>query len=311
MRVIITGGMGQLGWELQRTAPSHIEVLITDVGEMDITDVYSVNKVFESFTPSVIINAAAYTAVDKAEDEKELAFKINEEGVRNILEASKKYGSYIIHISTDFVFSGSKGFPYKPLDKPEPLCVYGESKLKGEQLLIEHFPEKSFIVRTAWLYSAHGNNFVKTMLKLFENPDRPVRVVSDQIGTPTWAFNLARFLWFLVENIKSVPVGIYHFTDAGVASWYDFAVAIEEETRDWRGYEVEIIPIASMDFPAKAKRPPFSVLDKEKSWKIWREKPEHWRKALRKMLKELKEGIPGVIPRQTEETAKQSHSQKA
>ncbi|MEJ5300646.1 MAG: dTDP-4-dehydrorhamnose reductase [Thermodesulforhabdaceae bacterium] len=286
-RVIITGGLGQLGWELQRTKPSHWEVWITDIDEMDITQPESVAKAFQDFKPHLVINAAAYTAVDKAEDDVEMAFRVNRDGVINIAREARVGQCRIIHISTDFVFDGFSGVPYSPDDTPNPIGVYAKSKLAGENALMEVYPEGSLIVRTAWLYSAHGNNFVKTMLRLFQS-QQVVRVVSDQVGTPTWAFNLARFLWFLADcNFVLLDHRRYHFTDAGVASWYDFAVAIEEETRSWRNHTVEVMPIFSKDYPTKATRPHFSVLNKEVAWKLWNEKPQHWRKALRCMLQEL------------------------
>lgn len=288
-RIIITGGLGQLGWELQRTKPAHWEAWITDVDEMDITDRESVSKAFQSFKPELVINAAAYTAVDRAEDEKELAYKVNRDGVENIVLEAKNIGCRVIHISTDFIFDGNSGLPYRPDDRPNPLSVYGSSKLAGENVIRELYPDGSVIVRTAWLYSAHGNNFVKTMLRLFQERS-VVQVVSDQIGTPTWAFNLARFLWFLADCPTDLLSDLcYHFTDAGVASWYDFAVAIEEETRPWRDHPVEIMPIKSADYPTRAVRPHFSLLDKESTWKLWGEKPQHWRKALRAMLKEYRD----------------------
>lgn len=292
-KAIITGGLGQLGWELSRTKPTHWDIVVTDVEEMDITKKEAVAKTVSDVKPDLIINAAAYTAVDRAEDEKELALKINRDGVINIALEAKKINCRLIHISTDFVFDGFSGVPYRPDDRANPLSSYGSTKLAGEKALAELYPEGSVIVRTAWLYSSHGNNFVKTMLRLFQR-ESVVRVVCDQVGTPTWAFNLARFLWFLADNFPSASSGIkcYHFTDAGVASWYDFAVAIEEETSSWRNHSVEIIPISSKDYPAKATRPHFSVLDKEDTWKLWDEKPQHWRKALRNMLEELyKSGI--------------------
>lgn len=294
-RAIITGGLGQLGWELKRTRPSSWEVWITDIDEMDITRAESVSKAFDDFRPDLVINAAAYTAVDRAEDEKEIAFRVNRDGVKNIALESKRLGCRIIHISTDFVFDGNSGVPYRPGDMPRPINTYGSSKLAGEEVLENLYPEGSVVVRTAWLYSVHGNNFVKTMLGLFAR-ESVVKVVCDQIGTPTWAFNLARFLWFVADCYETpFRNRFYHFTDAGVASWYDFAVAIEEETRPWRDRPVEVIPILSKDFPTKALRPHFSVLDKEDTWKFWNEKPRHWREALREMLRELYESDKGFL----------------
>jgi dTDP-4-dehydrorhamnose reductase len=289
LKVLIVGSQGQLGWELERSQPGDLDVVTMDLPDIDITDGPGLTTLLGSVQPRVIINAAAYTQVDRAEDEKEKAFVINEIGTRHLVEAARSVGAYIIHVSTDFVFDGQKGSPYTPEDLPCPVGVYGKSKLAGEQILIQEYRKQSTIVRTAWLYSAHGQNFVKSMLRLFEDRSE-LKVVADQTGTPTWAYHLAHLLWEMVLSSKNHP-GIYHFTDAGVASWYDFAVAIEEESRTFRrGKEVEIKPIRTEEYPTKARRPPYSVLDKSSTWSQWNVTPVHWRKGLRSMLKELFEG---------------------
>ncbi len=297
-RVIITGGLGQLGWELQRTNPPRWKSWITDLEELDITDRASVAQAFRDFRPHLVINAAAY----KAEEEEEAAFLVNQDGISHIAETARLHGTSVIHISTDFVFDGASGIPYRPTDTPNPLSVYGKSKRAGEEALFRLHPQGAIVVRTAWLYSSHGHNFVKTMLTLFDqrrpphHHATPIRVVNDQIGTPTWAFHLAQFLWFLADRREMIASPCcYHFTNEGVASWYDVAVAVEEETRSWRGYQTEIVPIPSTAYPTKAKRPPFSVLNKEETWRLWGRASTHWREALRMMLTELAPG--GVTPR--------------
>ncbi len=283
--VLVTGAGGQLGWELQRNPSGKVRLVALTEEMLDLTREDQVRQALREVRPDVLINAAAYTAVDRAEEEPEKAFLINESVPAALARMCRKLGIHLIHVSTDFVFDGSSARPYKPTDPPRPLSVYGRSKLAGEEAIFREYEEGSTVVRTAWLYSSHGANFVKTMIRLFAERSE-VRVVADQVGTPTWAANLARFLLFLASR-ETPPKGIFHFTDAGVASWYDFAVAIEEETRDLRSHEVRIRPIASSEFPTAAARPPYSVLDKSKSWSFWPEEPMHWRKGLRCMLSEL------------------------
>ncbi len=285
--VLITGGGGQLARELVDIQPHHFRLSVYSSNELDITDNNSVNNILDNTLPYAVINCAAYTAVDKAEDEREAAFRVNRDGVALLAEACRNRNIRLIHISTDFVFDGHKSRPYCTNDEPNPLSIYGRSKYEGEKKLFACYRNGSVIVRTAWLYSAFGNNFVKTMLRLFSEKDE-VRVVDDQVGSPTWAKNLASFLWFVVDNFDDVSGEILHFTDLGVASWYDFAVAIEEESRKWRGNkEIKVIPIATGEFPQRAIRPSYSVLDKTITWKIWGKTSDHWRVSLRKMLKHL------------------------
>ncbi len=283
--VVITGILGQLGWELQRSCPQSVRLVGVDLPTTDITQSDHVVRLFAEHRPDVVVNAAAYTAVDRAEQEPEAAYAVNRDAVRLLAEACAPRGTHLIQVSTDFVFDGALSRPYAPNDVPNPLSVYGASKRAGEVVALEILKERCTIVRTAWLYSSRGANFVKTMLRLFEDRDE-VRVVSDQVGTPTWAANLADFLWDLVQR-EIVPSGIHHFTDAGVASWYDFAVAVEEETREKRGKHVMVRPIRTEDYPTPARRPAYSVLDKQSAWALWHRVPDHWREALRCMLREL------------------------
>jgi len=284
MKVLITGADGQLGTELQKSAPGIYKIFAHDVLTLDITDKKQLNEYINEIAPHCIINAAAYTAVDKAEEEKDQAFKINAEGVANIAEAAASNNARLIHVSTDFVFDGNAGRPYKPDDKPNPVGVYGTSKYEGE-IYINKIHKNSIIIRTAWLYSSHGKNFVKTMLDLMKDRSE-LKIVSDQIGSPTWANGLASFLW----NVVKIPdvTGTYHWTDAGVASWFDFAVAIMEEALDLKMLDkiISIIPVTTENFPTPARRPQFSVLDKSTTWGLMGKSAPHWRVSLRRMLEE-------------------------
>lgn len=283
--VVVTGILGQLGWELERSCPESVRLVGVDLPDVNITQPDQVARLFAQTRPHVVINAAAYTAVDRAEKEPQAAYAVNRDAVRLLAEACAQHGAHLVQISTDFVFDGTLSRPYRPDDAPNPLGVYGASKRAGEEVALDILKDLCTIVRTAWLYSSHGANFVKTMLRLFDERDE-VRVVSDQVGTPTWAANLADFLWALLQK-EPVPAGIYHFTDAGVASWYDFAVAVEEETRAKRGKRVWVRPIRTEEYPTPARRPSYSVLDKHSAWALWPRSPEHWREALRRMLREL------------------------
>lgn len=286
MKVLITGANGQLGWELQRTIPDSVDVVALSSSELDITNYQKVTERINSLIPQVIINAAAYTAVDKAEEEVEKAFAVNADGAANLAEAAKEVGARFVHLSTDFVFDGQKSSPYLVSDPTNPAGVYGKSKLAGEQKIVEiNGLENCAILRTAWVYSAHGNNFVKTMLRLMAERDS-LGIVADQIGTPTWAKGLANAVWKLAQINQD---GMFHWTDAGVASWYDFAVAIQEEALALGLVKTKCIinPIGTADYPLPAKRPPFSVLDKSETWKKLGLSGQHWLESLRKMLREL------------------------
>jgi dTDP-4-dehydrorhamnose reductase len=286
--VLVTGVTGQVGSSLAGTVPPEITLLTTSDKELDITDGNAVNAYVRTHKPEVIINAAAYTAVDRAESEPELARRVNEDGPRHLAVAAREVGARLIHISTDFVFDGAASLPYRPDARTNPLSVYGKTKLAGEQAVLELLPEGSVIVRTAWVYAAAGNNFVRTMLRIM-NANGSVRVVADQVGTPTAARTLAETLWKLVA--KPEIRGIHHWTDAGVASWYDFAVAIAEEGAQFGLVpdNVLVTPIATSEYPTPARRPSYSVLDKT-SLTASGFTPVHWRKRLRVVLGELKSG---------------------
>lgn len=278
MRVLIAGAGGQLGRALQATAPAGITVTAPPEAEFDITNIATVAAVIRATTPDLLINAAAYTAVDKAEADEATARRINADAVAILAAHAPK----LVHVSTDFIFDGTASRPYAPGAAANPLSVYGATKLAGE---VAAGPE-ALIVRTAWVYAAQGNNFVHTMLRLMaERPE--IRVVADQIGTPTHADGLARTLWSLIAADKK---GIFHWTDAGMASWYDFAVAIQEEALEigLLTRAVPIIPIRTEDYPTPAQRPAYGVLDKTSTWAITGI-AAHWRTELRLCLNTIKD----------------------
>lgn len=286
MNVLILGANGQLGWELQRTCPDSVGLTACGHPEIDLLDFDSIHTCLKSVQPDILINAAAYTAVDKAEQEKETADKLNHGAVRQISEICSSNGIHLVHISTDFIFNGMNHKPYLPQDTPDPISVYGETKLKGEQAVREILGTKATIIRTAWLYSSHGSNFVKSMLSLMDTKSE-LNIIDEQIGTPTWANGLACAVWGTIE--KKVT-GTHHFTDAGVASWYDFAIAIQEEALSLNliQKEISINPIPASHYPTPARRPFYSVLDKKSLWQALGISPAHWRRQLRSMLQELK-----------------------
>ena len=288
MKVLVTGGRGQLGFELSQRVPSGIDCVSLDRAGLDITDAQTVDASFREHDPAVVINAAAYTAVDKAEDEPERACAANRDGAGHLVRAAKATGTKLIHVSTDFVFDGTGGTPYRPGSPTNPLGVYGASKCAGEEVVREVLDGEELIVRTGWVYSAHGRNFVKTMLGLIAVRDR-LAIVADQIGTPTWARDLAEALWKMAR--MPTAKGVLHWSDAGVVSWYDFAVAIYEEARVIGlldgAKSVCVVPVPTDAYPTAAKRPGFSVSDKQTAWQLLAWTPVHWRVNLRAMLREL------------------------
>lgn len=283
--VLITGAGGQLGYELQRTAPENISLLAATRDQLDISDAVSVNAYVKQHKPAAIINAAAYTAVDKAEEEQDLAAAINATGAKNLAQAAADHEIKLLQVSTDFVFPGDAYSPISPGSKCAPQGYYGQSKLDGELAIQKILGDKAYIVRTAWLYSAHGNNFVKTMLRLMSDRAE-LGVIADQIGTPTWAHGLAESLW---QALEVDAVGLHHWTDAGVASWYDFAQAIMEEGEalGLLDKQIKLKPLTTADYPTPASRPAYSILDKTQTWAALGVAGEHWRVALRKMMNEL------------------------
>ncbi len=288
MRILVTGAEGQLGRELLHTAPTSHEVTAYGRAELDITDVDGVESEIARRKPDLIVNTAAFTAVDRAEQESELAFSVNAEGARNVSRAAMAHGARLIHISTDFVFDGARGRPYQPDDPPNPQSAYGASKRRGEEYVSEETGGSALILRTAWLYSRFGSNFVTAVLQRMSD-GQPLRIVADQVGTPTWARGLAEAIW-RAATVTQLQ-GLHHWTDAGVASWYDFAVAIQEEALSCGllRQPVEIRPTTTSDYPTPARRPPYSVLDKSITWSGLAIQPPHWRAALRSMLLELGE----------------------
>ena len=288
MKVLVTGATGQLGRSLAKTALNEAQLLSVSHKDLDVADSDAVLEFVQSHAPEVIINAAAHTAVDRAESEPELAQRVNADGPRHLAAAARAVGARLIHISTDFVFDGNASVPYRPEAATAPLSVYGRTKLAGERAVLEALPEASVIVRTAWVYAAAGNNFVRTMLRIM-NANGAVRVVADQVGTPTAAVSLAETLWKIV--MKPEISGIHPWTDAGVASWYDFAVAIAEEgaALNLVPPTVTVTPIATAEYPTPARRPAYSVLDKSTLARHGLI-PAHWRRRLRTVLGEITSG---------------------
>ena len=248
---LITGSRGQLGSELAKLLP---EAVLTDVDTLDITNAQAVFDFVYQNNIDTIINCAAYTAVDKAEDDEEKAYAINVVGPKNLAQS----GAKIIHVSTDYVFDGCGHKPYTPDDAPHPISVYGRTKLAGETEILKH-AQTAVVIRTAWLYSPYGGNFVKTMLTLGRTKDE-IRVVADQIGTPTYAPHLAEAILHLLPRLKKGEKNLYHFTDEGVASWYDLAYYAVRQA----GLKAHVWPIATCEYPTKAVRPAFSVLNKSR-----------------------------------------------
>lgn len=284
MKVLITGAGGQLGQALQASAPGDAQIIALGHGDLDIGDAAKVAAFVSLAGLDLVINAAAYTAVDKAESEESAAYRINAEGPGHLAAAAHAAQARFVHVSTDFVFDGLSGKPYEPDHPTDPLGVYGASKLAGEKAALAADPQ-ALVLRTAWVYGV-GHNFVRTMLRLMAERDE-VRVVADQVGTPTFAGSLAQAIWVLSAAGAS---GIHHWTDSGAASWYDFAVAIQEEALALRmlSRAVPVIPIATSDYPTPAKRPHYSVLNKSSAIEIVGAAPPHWRVNLRHMLGVIK-----------------------
>lgn len=285
MKVVVTGAGGQLGQELARTVPAGVVAVLLGSRDCDIGDADAVSRMRDRERPDLIINAAAYTAVDKAESEPDAAMRVNALGPAHLAAAAGH--ARVLHVSTDFVFDGAQGIPYLPADRVNPLSSYGRSKLAGEAPVLA-LGERGMVLRTSWVYSRFGGNFVKTMLRLMgERPQ--LRVVADQTGAPTWARGLALALWRAAA--RPDLHGLHHWRDAGTASWYDFAVAIAEEglAAGLLARPVDVVPISTSDYPTPARRPAFSLLDCSHTWRQLDITPPHWRVHLRAMLAELKE----------------------
>jgi dTDP-4-dehydrorhamnose reductase len=280
IKILVTGGKGQLASCIKDLEKSYdnLKLIYTDCQELDITDLEAVEAFFKKTHIDYCINCAAYTAVDQAEIEQKLASEVNELGAKNLATICNDFRATLIHISTDFVFDGKKTEPYTELDFVNPISVYGETKLEGEQQIIKILA-KYYIIRTSWLYSEHGNNFMKTMMRLAQTRNE-ISVVSDQIGTPTYARDLAQVLLILIlKNNKEY--GVYHYSNEGVASWYDFANAIFQIS----GVNMKITGIPAQQYPTLAKRPAYSVMDKSKIKCEFGISPLYWKDSLLNCLK--------------------------
>jgi dTDP-4-dehydrorhamnose reductase len=282
MVVLVTGGNGQLGQSIQYIAPKYaqIDFIFADSDTLDITNEKECFSFFEKHKPHYCINTAAYTAVDKAESEPEKAHNINVLGAKNLAQACLKHNSILLHISTDFVFDGTKNSPYQETDIPNPLGVYGKTKLDGEKAIQETF-SNYYIIRTSWVYSQFANNFMKTMLRLAQERDS-LSIVSDQVGTPTHAVDLAECLVKIIQNhnnnqLVHTNYGLYHFSNEGYCSWFDFAKKIFEVNN----VTIAIQPIPSSAYPTPAKRPLYSVLDKTKIKKTFNLDIPNWEQSLK------------------------------
>lgn len=274
---MIVGAGGQLGRALAAAAPAGAEVMALDSAALDITDAAAVAAAVRAARPALLFNAAAYTAVDRAEGDEAMATAVNGTAVGTLAAAAGAVGARLVHVSTDFVFDGMRATPYPPDAPTAPLSAYGRSKLRGEQLA----GADALVVRTSWLHADRGASFVATMLRLFA--ERDVRVVADQIGSPTYAPGLAAALWQLAAGGAR---GLFHYRDSGVASWYDFAVAIAEEARaaGLLDRAPAIVPIATADYPTPARRPASSVLDTAATVAALGAHPPHWRVGLRQAI---------------------------
>ena len=283
MKTLVLGCKGQLGQSLARTVPENTDIIGFDLPELDITDAAAVIDTCRQCSPDVIVNAAAYTAVEQAESEPEIAASINIEGARNIAVASRDVGARFIHISTDFVFDGESTKPYTSDAVTNPLNVYGQTKRDGELAALEETSGAAIIIRTSWLYSKTGTNFVKTMLRLMDERDE-LSVVADQFGTPTWADSLAEAVWAFAQT--SEHSGVFHWSDGGATSWHGFATKVQEEALSL-GLLNKAIPIhaiSAKDYPTAARRPLYSVLDCSATHDAINIRPAKWEANLHQML---------------------------
>lgn len=281
MKVFVTGVRGQLGYDVVRELEKRgIEAVGVDIQEMDITDEASVDRVIRAAAPDAVIHCAAYTAVDAAEENEELCRRVNADGPRNIAKVCKALDIKMIQISTDYVFNGEGERPWEPEDVCAPTSVYGQTKYEGE-LAVQELLDKYFIVRIAWVFGINGKNFVKTMLNLSKTHDT-LKVVNDQFGSPTYTYDLARLL---VDMVQTDKYGIYHATNEGICSWYEFACAIFKEA----GIDMKVLPVSSEEYGAKAKRPANSRMSKEKLTENGFDRLPTWQDALKRYIAVLKE----------------------
>lgn len=286
IKILVTGSKGQLGSELQLLAPNYqdMKFIFHDVDTLDITTETEVNTIFDQLKPDFIINCAAYTAVDKAETEIELAHRINAQAVGNLTSAASRTNARLLHISTDYVFDGTSHVPYNENDPVNPQSAYGRSKLAGETEAIKD--PRSLVIRTSWLYSTFGNNFVKTIIRLAsERPE--LKIIFDQVGSPTYAADLAACVIHIIHQIKNKhgqPGGIYHYSNEGVCSWYDFAckiVSLKDLT------SCKVYPIETFQYPLPAKRPQYSVFNKAKIKNTFGIEIPWWEESLKNCIQKL------------------------
>lgn len=282
MRVLLTGGSGQLGQELQKLAPSGWEIVAPPRTAFDLADPAQVARNVADLNPTHILHAGAWTAVDAAEEAPDAAHTVNAESTAALAQWAAQHNAQMLYVSTDFVFGDGHDRPIAPDATPAPLSVYGATKHAGERAMVEHLGDRALIVRTSWVYAAHGSNFMRTMLRLMGERDT-LRVVADQISAPTAAPNLAKFCAMLLDQGLE---GTWHYSDAGSASWYDFACAIYAQGRiqGLLEHDVAIHPIATEAYPTPATRPRYSLLDRSASWALQEDAPMHWRDALRDVM---------------------------
>lgn len=282
-RILITGGEGQLGQTLRQLTKNDTrnKYFFSSEETLDLTSSQAIDRFFAGQRYDVIINCAAYTAVDKAESDQETAFQLNAKAPGQLAEIARRTGGRFVHISTDYVFGNNQCRPLKPDDLKTPVSIYGKSKLQGEENIVKACPE-SVIIRTSWLYSLLGNNFLKTMMRLGKEREA-LNVVFDQVGTPTLASDLGQAILTIVTDPENFTPGIYHYSNEGVCSWYDFAVAIFNET----GIQCKISPVESDMFPTPAPRPPYSVMDKSKIKETFGISIPHWQNSLKKCINNI------------------------
>lgn len=282
--ILVFGASGQLGQCIKNVATFNNinNIFFPEEAEANVLDTEGLSRTFEKYKPAYAINCAAYTAVDKAEEDADLVARVNVTGAENLALQCKNHGTVLVHISTDFVFKGDKPTPRVETDEAEPISVYGQTKLDGEKAVEAILPEH-FIIRTGWLYSEYGNNFVKTMLKLGADRDE-LSVIADQVGTPTYAIDLAGFILHII-SLNSKRYGTYHYSNEGVTSWFDFARAIF----DISATPVKAIPIRTDEYPTKATRPAYSVMDKSKAKQIFNIEIPYWRDSLTACLSNLQQ----------------------
>lgn len=282
-KILITGAKGQLGSEIRQISLEYpYELVFTDVAELDITDRAAVWSFFQDDKFDAVVNCAAYTAVDRAETDAELADKVNHLAAKYLAEAAKEFKMKLVHVSTDYVFDGENFQPYAEDSVPNPQSVYGVTKLAGEKAVLAQQLSDSIVIRTSWVYSSFGNNFVKTMRRLGAER-KELNVVADQIGTPTYARDLARCILDILPSLSNSQTAVYHYSNEGVCSWYDFATSVMELS----GLPCQVNPIPSSDYPTPAKRPYYSVLSKTKIKNEFEIKINHWRISLQQCLADL------------------------